>query len=95
MCATKLDENTINYLSCYFQTKFSLSPIKQNTFMWEIKFSSHKQYLFDPFFSMKAKKTCTVQSTLQVFFRCLNRNDSQVTAPKIIFSIQLASMNVF
>ena len=39
--------------------------------MQEIKFTSHKQYLFGGLFSIKAKKTRTDQSTLQVFFDCL------------------------
>ena len=41
--------------------------------MKEMKFTSHKQYLFRRLFSIKAKKTHTDQSTLQVFLLCPNR----------------------
>ena len=36
--------------------------------MYEIKFTSHKQYLFGHLFSKKAKKTQTDQSATTSFF---------------------------
>ena len=36
--------------------------------MSEIKYTSHKQYLFGRLFSIKAKKTYPDQSTVQSFF---------------------------
>ena len=44
--------------------------------MYETKFTSHKQYLFGSLYSIKAKKTHTDQSTLQVFLLFPISNDS-------------------
>ena len=44
----------------------------------EIKCTSMKQYLFDHLYSVKAKKTHTDQSALQVLLLCSNGNDSQI-----------------
>ena len=65
--ATKIGENTTNILNYYVQTKFTLWHIKLNICQQEIKFPSHKQYLFGRLFSRNAKKTHTDQITLQVF----------------------------
>ena len=57
--------------------------------MWEIKSTSHKQYLFDHLFSIKAKKTRTGQSTLQVFYSVqieTTHKPSKVAAAKNVFS---------
>ena len=40
--ATKIAENTTKVLNCNFQTKFTLLPIKLNTYMFKIKSTSHK-----------------------------------------------------
>ena len=53
--------------------------------MSEIKFASRKQYLFDSLCSVKAKKTHTNQSTLQVLLLCSNETThkpSKVAAAK-------------
>ena len=77
VCATKIGENITNILNCYFQAKFTPWSIKLNTYMYEIKFTSHKQYLFAPLLSIKAKKTRTNQNTLQFFLLRPNWNHSQ------------------
>ena len=53
------------------------SHFGKSNYLQEIKFTSHKQYLFGRLFSRNANKTYTDQSTLQVFFLCIKRNDSQ------------------
>ena len=53
------------------------SHFGKSNYLQEIKFTSHKQYLFGRLFSRHANKTYTDQSTLQVFFLCIKRNDSQ------------------
>ena len=72
--------------------------------MNEIKFTSHKQYLFGRFFSGNAKKTHTDQSALQVSFFCLKRNDLQTfkssSCEQLFFEFtcyrcKLASMNAY
>ena len=45
--------------------------------MQEIKFSSHKQYLFGRLFFRNAKKTDSNYTTLQVFLHCHKRKNSQ------------------
>ena len=44
--------------------------------MYETKFTSHKHYFFGILYSIKAKKTHTDQSTLQVFLLFPISNDS-------------------
>ena len=46
-------ENTTK--SAIFPVKFTSWPIKLNTYMYETKFTSHKQYLFSLFFSVNVK----------------------------------------
>ena len=46
--------------------------------MWEIKSTSHKQYLFGIFFSVKAKKDSYRPKYTSGFLICLNLNDSQI-----------------
>ena len=65
------------FYTAIFQTKCTLWPIKLNTYMQKIKFTSHKQYLLGHLVFIKAKKTRTDQNTLQVLLLCLNRNESQ------------------
>ena len=60
-----------------FQIKFTLWQIKLNIYIWEIKFTSRKQYLFDRLCSIKVKKTRTGQSILQVLSLCSNWNDTR------------------
>ena len=51
--------------------------MKLNIYKLEIKFTSHKRYLFRRLCSIKAKKTHPDQNTLQVLLLCSNQNDSQ------------------
>ena len=65
------------FLTVIFETKFTLWHIKLSIYiMYETKFTSHKQYLFGSLYSIKAKKTHTDQSTLQVFLLFPISNDS-------------------
>ena len=61
----------------FFNEKFTLWYIRTNIYIGKTKFTSHWVYLFDLFFSRKAKKTHTDQSILQAFLVCLKRNVSQ------------------
>ena len=77
MSATKIGGNTMKILNCYFSKSFTLWHIRLNIYIWKIKFSSHKHYLFGLLFSRNAKKTHTDRSILPTFLLCLKRNVSQ------------------
>ena len=47
------------FSTAIFRAKFTSWPIKLNTYMQEIKFALHKQYLIGLVFSKKQKKTRT------------------------------------
>ena len=51
-----------------FQTKFTLSYIKLNICMKEVKLTSHKKYLFGGLFPRNAKKTHTQTKLHYKFF---------------------------
>ena len=87
-----------------FQNKFTLWYIGLNIFIRKTKFSSHKQYLFGPLFSINTKKNHADQSIVQTLLLCLRRNISQTyksssckksLSQVCILLIQLALMNVF
>ena len=67
--------------------------IQLNISMQQIKFTSHKQYLFGRLSSGNPKKTHTDQSILQASFFNLKRNDSQ-TAKKLLSSLHTIDTNL-
>ena len=77
MSTTKIGENRTIVLNCYFQAKSTPSPIKLNTYMPEIKFTWHKQYLFGLLFSIKVKEGSYRLKYTSIFLICPNLNDSQ------------------
>ena len=68
-CVRHKNRRKHNQHFTHWQTKLNIST-------QEIKFTSHKQYLFGRLFSGNPKKTHTDQSILQASFFNLKRNDS-------------------
>ena len=77
MSTTKIGENTTIILNCYFRAKSTPSPIKLNTYMQEIKFTWHRQYLFGLLFSIKVKEGSYRLKYTSIFLICPNLNDPQ------------------
>ena len=63
-----------------FQNKFTLRHTRLSIYIWQTKFSSHKQYLFGLLFRRNVKKTLADQSVSQTFLLYLKK-----TFPKCVY----------
>ena len=82
-----------------FRAKFTFWPIKLNTYMQEIKFTSHKLYLFGLLFSINVKEHSYRPKYTLSFSICPNLNDSQTfkssSCKKIFSSVYVIDATCF
>lgn len=98
---TKIGENTISILNCFFHDKFTLQYIRLTIQI--NKFTSYKQYSYSLLFSGKPRKTCTNESPMQVLYSVWEEKShktSKVATGKNVSRVcksfvQLAAIKVF